>query len=226
MQFVKECFVIGESEWLFRVICTIEKIRKLQILISKPKQCSGHAKHHKSFSFSFSPQSQHKLSSKPSASSSDELSPEKIVQHILEKADLNEDGKLSKEEFIKGAKESRTIWKLIHGSLEATGALYSSWRKHDDILGWGRLFTALCSYAIMLCRCVSSIYISTVYRNEINEWKFMSSVSSLTCSTCYVGLFMRCIRLLLAFNVRQHGGHIVRFATFLRRESRLSPLEL
>ncbi|ELU07447.1 hypothetical protein CAPTEDRAFT_226463 [Capitella teleta] len=69
--------------------------------------------------------SQYRL--KGSTISPDEnMTPDQIVDYILEKADDNKDEKLSRDEFTKGAMQSRTIQRLLSGTLEATRSPFKS----------------------------------------------------------------------------------------------------
>jgi len=61
----------------------------------------------------------------------EKATPEQIADYVMQKADVNKDNKLSKEEFVEAAHTSKAIRKLILGTLEATGSPFSTRKSHD-----------------------------------------------------------------------------------------------
>lgn len=60
----------------------------------------------------------------------EKATPQQIADYIMQRADSNHDNKLSKEEFIQATLSSKTIRKLVLGTLDATGSPFSK-RKHE-----------------------------------------------------------------------------------------------
>ncbi|KAI0207102.1 hypothetical protein LSAT2_008278 [Lamellibrachia satsuma] len=57
------------------------------------------------------------------------VSPRALVDHIMARADNDHDNKLSKQEFISGALSSKTIQRMLVGTLAASSSPFAHRRK-------------------------------------------------------------------------------------------------
>jgi len=55
----------------------------------------------------------------------EKATPDQIADYIMQKADSNHDGKLSKDEFVGAAHTSKAVRKLVLGTLDATGSPFT-----------------------------------------------------------------------------------------------------
>jgi len=55
----------------------------------------------------------------------EKATPQQIADYVMQRADENKDNKLSRQEFIDAALASKTIRKLVLGTLNATGSPFN-----------------------------------------------------------------------------------------------------